>query len=640
MPLPIDPFAYFLHFHISTFTSLPHSPYSPTAHLEFTYLRQVKALAALNKYLWRYKHLLLGGFVFVIISNLFGIYPPRIVRNAIDMVGDLIEINALHNGYAVRQEFGSLIGISLLIFGGLVIAFALMRGLFLFFTRQTLIVMSRRVEYDLRNDLYQHYQRLSLAFYRRNRTGDLMARGTEDISRVRMYVGPGIMYTINTLSLMVIVISTMLTVNVELTLYTIIPLPILSVLIYYVESHVLRRSDRIQQQLSKLTAFTQEIFSGIRVMKAYVRGKDFEKKFKGESDEYMERSMSLIRLNSSFFPAVMLLVGSSTAITVWIGAEKVIAGDLTIGNIAEFIIYVNMLTWPIIAIGWVSSLIQRAAASQDRINALMQEEPEIQFPATSPHPVRAAHLKFDDVSFKFASTGIQALKNVTFELQPGQKLGILGPTGSGKSVLCDLIPRMFDPQTGTIYLDGVALRDYTREDLRQAIGYAPQDVFLFSDSIGENVAFGSPGASKEEIELATKNAGVYPNVMNFPEKFDTEIGERGVTLSGGQKQRLALARAWIRHPKLLILDDSLSAVDTKTEETILQNLRNARTENPNMSVIMVSHRISTIQDADHIIVLEDGQITEQGTHTELDAAGGYYAKIHQKQLLEEQYADS
>lgn len=599
----------------------------------------MKSLAVLNKYIWKYKKLLLGGFFFVIISNLLGIYPAQIVRDAIDLVGDLLKINSLHEGFEVRTAFGSLIGQSLLIFGGLVIAFALLRGLFLFLTRQTLIVMSRRVEYDLRNDIYNHYQDLSLSFYRRNRTGDLMARITEDISRVRMYLGPGIMYTINTISLAVVVISTMLVVNAELTLYTILPLPILSILIYYVESRVLRRSDRIQQQLSKLTAFTQEIFSGIRVTKAYTREKEFGLKFQDESEEYKERSMSLIRLNSLFFPVVMLLVGLSTAITVWIGAEKVIAGQFTVGNIAEFILYVNMLTWPIIAIGWVSSLIQRAAASQERINVLLREKPEITFPKEASVEVKTAHLVFEGVDFTYPDTGVRGLDHVSFELLPGKKLGILGPTGSGKSTLCNLIPRMYDPDGGQISLDGVPIKEYGRDTLRQAIGYAPQDVFLFSETVGENVAFGLPGATQEQIEEATKKAGVYDNVLGFKEQFDTMVGERGVTLSGGQKQRLALARAWIREPKLLILDDSLSAVDTKTEEVILSNLRKARTENPEMSIIMVSHRVSTIMDADQIIVLDEGRIVERGTHAELEASGGYYSSIHHKQLMEEAYAE-
>ncbi len=351
----------------------------------------------------------------MIISNVFGIYPPQIVRYAIDMVSDLIKVNALHEGYDVNGQVGSMIAASLLIFGGLVIVFALMRGIFLFLTRQTLIAMSRMIEYDLRNDIYDHYQKLTLSFYRRNRTGDLMARITEDISRVRMYLGPGIMYSINTLSLAIVVISAMLMVNVELTLYTIIPLPILSLLIYFVESRVLSRSDFIQRQLSKLTAFTQEIFSGIRVTKAYVREKDFADRFAEESSEYRRRSMRLIKLNSLFFPLVMLLVGASTAITIWVGAEKVIAGSLSIGNIAEFIIYVNMLTWPIISIGWVSSLIQRAAASQERLNVLLREQPEIEFPEKSIHKFETAQIAFRNVSFTYEATGIQALKDINFE---------------------------------------------------------------------------------------------------------------------------------------------------------------------------------------------------------------------------------
>jgi len=600
----------------------------------------VKALAVLNKYIWKYKKLLLGGFVFVVISNIFGIYPPQIVRYAIDMVGDLIKINALHDGFEVNNHYSSMIAGSLLIFGALVIIFALLRGVFLFLTRQTLIAMSRLVEYDLRNDIYDHYQDLSLSFYRRNRTGDLMARITEDISRVRMYVGPGIMYTINTLSLAVVVISAMLMVNVELTLYTMMPLPVLSLLVYFVESKVLRRSDFIQRQLSKLTAFTQEIFSGIRVTKAYAREEDFSTRFSDESLEFKKRSMSLIRLNSLFFPLVMLLVGASTAITIWVGAEKVIEGSLSIGNIAEFIIYVNMLTWPIISIGWVSSLIQRAAASQERLNVLLREESEIGFSDATHKTVEKAHLEFKNVSFTYPSTGIQALKSVSFVLKPGQKLGVIGGTGSGKSSMCNLIPRMFDPGEGEILLDGTPLNHYSRENLRTAIGYAPQDVFLFSETVGQNVAFGMPGASEDQIVEATQMAGVYKNVVDFKEGFETMVGERGVTLSGGQKQRLALARAWIRKPKLLILDDSLSAVDTSTEELILGNLRTAREEDPNMSVIMVSHRISTIQDSDLIVVFDEGEVIESGTHESLIQADGYYASIHHKQLLEEKYAQN
>jgi ATP-binding cassette subfamily B multidrug efflux pump len=597
----------------------------------------VKALKVLNKYIWRYKKLLLLGIVFVIISNLFGIYPPQVVRNAIDLVGDLVRVNELHEGFEVKGRIGSMIARSLVIFAGLVITFALLRGFFLFLTRQTLIVMSRRVEYDLRNDIYSHFQDLSLSYYRRSRTGDLMARITEDVSRVRMYLGPGIMYTINTISLAIIVVGTMLTVNPELTLYTLLPLPVLSLLIYLVESRVLKRSDRIQQQLSRLTAFTQEIYSGIRVAKAYTREDDFTERFSRESNDYKERSLRLVRLNSVFFPVVMLLVGLSSAITIWVGAEKVIAGSLSIGNIAEFIIYVSMLTWPIISLGWVSSLIQRAAASQERINVLLREEPEIAF-ADSDHQIRSAHVVYDQVSFTYPHTGIQAVKGVSFELQPGQKMGILGATGSGKSTLVNLIPRLFDPQEGEIRVDGVPLQEYSVKNLRGEIGYAPQDVFLFSDTIRDNVAFGMPGASLDQVHEATQKAGIFDNIMGFPKQFDTMVGERGVTLSGGQKQRIALARAWIRSPRILILDDSLSAVDTKTEELILSNLRKAREENPDMSIIMVSHRISTIQDSDLILVMEDGEVVERGVHSDLINANGYYSEIYQKQLLEKEMA--
>lgn len=597
----------------------------------------MKALRRLNRYIWRYKGLLLLGIVCVLISNLFGIYPPQVVRSAIDLVGDLIKVNALHTGFEAKLSVGSLISGSLIIFSILTISLALLRGIFLFFTRQTLIVMSRKVEFDLRNDMYAHYQELPLSFYRRNRTGDLMARISEDVGRVRMYLGPGIMYTINTVSLMIVVVITMAMVNPQLTLFTVLPLPLLSFLIYFVESKVLKRSDKIQEQMSRLTAFTQEIYSGIRVAKAYTRERDFSKKFAEESGEYQKRSMQLILLNAYFFPVVMILVGLSTALLVWVGAEKVIGGTLTVGNIAEFIIYVNMLTFPIISIGWVTSLTQRAAASQQRINEFLDTESEIVFPETA-HRITQAHIEFDGVSLRYASTGTEALRQVSFTVKPGQKLGIIGPTGSGKSTLCNLIPRLFDPDEGTIRIDGHDLRTLSRDNLRNEVGYAPQDVFLFSETIFENVAFGLPGASKEQVEAATKKAGVYENVMDFPEGFQTVVGERGVTLSGGQKQRLALARAWVRDPKILILDDSLSAVDTKTEEMILTHLRQAREMNPEMAVIMVSHRVSTIQDADHIIVLDHGRIVEQGDHQSLIGQGGYYSAIHRKQLIEREYA--
>ena len=576
----------------------------------------MKALFSLNKYIWRYKKLFLLGILFVIISNVLGVYPPQIVRSAIDLVEDLVKLNGLYEGFEVQSSVKGLMTSSRTIFSLLTIAFALLRGLFLFLMRQTLIVMSRRIEYDLRNDMYAHYQELSLSFYRRNRTGDLMARISEDVGRVRMYLGPGIMYTINTISLMIIVVGTMLMVNPELTLYTVLPLPLLSILIYLVENRVLKRSDRIQAQMSKLTAFTQEIYSGIRVTKAYAREKDFSRRFETENKEYQSRSMSLIRLNAMFFPMVMLLVGLSTAFLIWIGAEKVIAGSLSLGNIAEFIIYVNMLTFPIIAIGWVSSLIQRASASQKRINEFLLEKSDITFPK-SEIQIERATLQFDQVSFKYPDTGIVAIQDISFELQSGQKLGVMGATGSGKSTLCNMLPRLYDPESGVIKIDGHDIKDYGKASLRNEIGYAPQDVFLFSESVVENIAFGLPEIDQPMIEAAAKKASVYQNIVDFPEGFDTIVGERGVTLSGGQKQRIALARAWVRNPKLLILDDSLSAVDTKTEEAILGSLRVAREERPEMSVVMVSHRVSTIQDSDLIIVLDNGRIIEQGTHDSL-----------------------
>ena len=597
----------------------------------------MKALFALNPYIWRYKWHLILGIIFVAASNLFAVYPAQIVRNSIDMVGDLLSYFQWFRGFSIVEQLQGQLFSTLLLFGGLVVLMAISRGVFLFLTRQTLIVMSRRIEYDIRHDIYDHFQQLSLSFYRRNRTGDLMARISEDVSRVRTYLGPGIMYSLNTLTLSVIVITTMFLVNAELTLYALIPLPILSFLIYYVQSIILKRSEKIQQQLSVMTTFTQETFSGIRVIKAYVKELATGRKFGEETEIYKQKSLSLARVDAAFFPLVVFLVGLSVILTIWVGGSKVIAGELTIGNIAEFLIYINLLTWPIIAIGWVTTLIQQAAASQKRLNELMVERSEIRF-AESPHQIEQAHLEFDDVSYTYPHTGIQALKDVSFTLKPGQKLGIVGPTGSGKSTLCAMIPRLLEVDEGVIKIDGKSLQEYSKLALRSRIGYAPQDVFLFSATIKENIAFGQPGAELETIKAAAKNASIYESIMGFPEQFDTVVGERGVTLSGGQKQRISVARAWIREPKLLILDDVLSAVDTRTEEEVLRNLRTYRQQNPEVAVIVVAHRISCVQDSDHILVLEQGKITESGTHEALIEQGGYYQRIFEKQLSETETA--
>lgn len=537
----------------------------------------------------------------------------------------------------MQSPLGDLLDKTLLIFGMVVISLALLKGVFMFFMRQTIIVMSRHIEYDMKNDIYEQYQKLSLAFFKRNNTGDLMARISEDVSRARMYVGPAIMYSINLVVLAVLCIWAMLSVNVELTLYVLLPLPFLSIAIYYVSTMIDQKSEQVQAQLSRLSTFVQETFSGIRVIKAYTREKEMEHEFIKETNEYKDKSMELVRINSLFFPIMLLLIGLSTLLTIYIGGKQVIAGKITSGNIAEFIIYINMLTWPFTAIGWVTSIIQRAAASQRRINEFLLQKPEIENPSSQPTEIKG-EIVFDNVSFIYPDSGIQALKNVSFKVETGKSLAVIGRTGSGKSTISALITRLYDTTKGNLYIDGKNIRESNLYELRKQTGYVPQEVFLFSDSVFNNIAFGIKkesfnGNLKEAVEQAAKDAAVYENIMDFPAKFDTMLGERGITLSGGQKQRVSIARAIIQNPRILIFDDCLSAVDTETEEIILSNLR--RIMKGKTSVI-ISHRVSSVKDADTIIVLDGGEIIERGTHQDLMKSKGAYYELYQKQLLEEE----
>ena len=592
-----------------------------------------RALAAVNPHIFRYKWHFLGGVLFVILSTLLAIWPAQLVRYAFDLVNEGIDLYHLFAGTPAQAAVYHVFGRNVLFYGMLIIALALLRGIFLFFMRQTLIVMSRLVENDQKNEIYRHYQSLPLAFYRRHSTGDLMSRISEDVSRVRMYLGPAIMYFLQLVLLFVLIVPLMLLVNVKLTLLTVLPLPILSVSIFYVNNLIERKSDEIQRALSAMTTFTQEAFSGIRVLKSFVRQQDSLAQFTAASNDYKDKSLSLNFVNSLFFPLIMFLVGISTVVTVWIGGQEVIRGTITTGTIAEFIIYVNLLTWPVTALGWTSSLVQRAEASQARINEFLNEKTDI----VSRHEVTkeiAGDIVFDHVSFTYPDTGIRALRDISFRLQKGHTLAIIGNTGSGKSTVAALLCRLYDVTSGDIRIDGTDVRDYSLASLREQIGYVPQDVFLFSDSIRNNINFGLDQPDEARMMQAARDADVYENIMRFPEGFDTTVGERGITLSGGQKQRVSMARALVKEPKILILDDSLSAVDTKTENVILgalQRVMKGRTS------LLISHRVSSVKLADEILVLDDGQIVQHGTHAALMAeAGGLYRALYERQLQTEE----
>ena len=553
------------------------------------------------------------------------------IREALDLVIENINLYPLTTGFGAREVYLRQIGRILLYFGGLVIVLALLTGLFMYFMRQTIIVMSRLIEYDMRKEIFEHYQRLSLAFYKRQNTGDLMARITEDVSKVRMYAGPAVLYGINLTTLFVLVIFSMIRVSPELTMYSLAPLPILSISIYYVSNIINQRSERIQKHLAGLNSLAQEVYSGIRVVKSYVQESRMGDHFAHESEVYKEKSMALARVDALFYPLMIVLIGTSTVITVYIGGLQVVSGKITTGNIAEFVIYVNMLTWPVTAIGWIASIIQQASASQRRINEFLKTTPEISSPEEGVGGPIKGKVEFKDVTFVYPDTGIRALDSVSFSLEPGQKLAVIGRTGSGKSTLADLLARMYDVTNGSILVDGLDIRHHQLDGLRRQIGYAPQDVFLFSDTVRANVAFGNPDATMEDVETFCRYASVYEDISELPEGFDTLVGERGVTLSGGQKQRISIARALIKRPAIVVLDDSLSAVDTKTEKSILQYLG---TTLSGTTAIIITHRIYSLLDFDKIIVLDEGKVVQMGTHEELLKEHGYYAELYEKQQLE------
>lgn len=595
----------------------------------------MKSLKYLNKYLYKYKFRLLFGFIFIILSNLFAVYPAQLIREALDLVEA-----KLNNTTIIDSSFLSefIEGMSLtkivLLYGAIVFLAAIIRGAFTFFMRQTIIIMSRLAEYDLKNEVFNHYQDLDTSFYKANNTGDIMNRISEDVTKVRMYLGPGIMYSLNLIVLFIIVVPIMFSINVKLTLYSLIPLPILSIIIYYVSNVINKQSTKVQAKLSDITTLTQETYSGIRIIKSFVKEDYFTKELNKQNDQYRDLSMDLVRTNAFFSPTMLLLIGLSTIFTIYIGGQEYIAGNITKGNILEFVIYINMLTWPVTAIGWVSSIIQRAAASQERINEFLNTTSKIKNPTQELSTVEG-NITFHQVSFTYPESGIQALKNISFEVKQGETLAVVGRTGSGKSTIVNLLLRSYDVSDGEVLIDGKNIKTINLDNFRENVGYVPQDVFLFSDTIENNIAFGYKNKLPEKsvIEQAAKDAVIYSSIMEFDKGFKTRVGERGVTLSGGQKQRVSIARAIIKSPKILIFDDCLSAVDTETEEAILSNLKRIMLDKTS---VIVSHRVSTVRNADKIIVLEEGEMVESGTHQQLLDKKGVYYRMYQKQLKEEE----
>jgi len=590
----------------------------------------MKELSYLNKYFIKYKYSFSAGILITIIAQIFSLFTPKLISKSLNAIENFDKLSvAEQNSEAVIASFRQdLVHNVLLIIGTTIIA-----GFLTFLMRQTLIVMSRHIEFDLKNEVFRQYENLSQNFYKQNRTGDLMNRISEDVSKVRMYVGPAVMYTINTFIRFAIVIIYMYNVSPLLTLYTILPLPILSYCIFKLSSEINKRSTTFQQYLSKVSSFTQEIFSGIRVIKAYSLENQHQNNMVDLAEESKRKSLSLARVQSLFGPLMIALIGISNLVVIYFGGVMYINGSIpNIGTIAEFILYVNMLTWPVASLGWVSSMVQEAEASQKRLNEFLKIEPEIKNNNENSSDIQG-NIIFENVSFTYKDTNIEALKNVSFTVKKGETLAILGKTGSGKSTILSLISRLYDVTEGKIKIDENEISTLNLNDLRNNIGIVPQDAFLFSDTIKNNIKFGNQNATDEEVFQAAKNAVVHDNIIAFNKQYDTVLGERGITLSGGQKQRVSIARAIIKNPAILLFDDCLSAVDTETEEMILNNLFEISKDK---TTIIVSHRVSSAKNADKIIILEDGKIIQQGSHNQLINQEGYYSALYLKQLSEKE----
>ena len=591
----------------------------------------MKKLASINKYFIKHKWRLLSGIFFVAISNLFAVIPPTVIRNVIDSVQQEIQTYQLLAATSLKNEMQSYIFTQVLWYGLLLLLLALLRGVFMFFMRQTIIVMSRHIEYDQKAEIYNHYQKLDAHFFKTHATGDLMNRLSEDVGRVRMYTGPAIMYTTNLIVLTVMCVWGMLRVNPLLTVCVIVPLPILGVSIYLVNRVIYKKSSKIQAQLSDLTTTAQEAFSGIRVIKSFVQENNILRHFISNSEAYRKSTVNLARTEAIYFPAMNLFIGLSMLSTILVGGYFTIMGKATAGNIAEFVIYINLMMFPMFIIGWVASVIQRAAASQSRIDEFLQREPIIKNTENPSYKALEGNISFSDVDFTYEHTGIKALNDFNLEIKRGEKIIVLGETGSGKSTLAQLLLRMYDAQVGTLKMDGIDIKNIDLKTLRENISYTPQDALLFSDTVYNNIKFGKENATEAEVYEAARLADLDKEINSFANGYQTIIGERGVMLSGGQKQRMVLARALIKNSPILLLDECLSAVDTRTEKTILHNLKNYLVDK---TVIVITHRIFSGWDFDQIIVLQDGTIAEQGVHSDLMKQDGRYAKLYRHQTEE------